>query len=50
MRKLLRSIARSKMQQAGIRHMNKRISVKNPITGISAENKSYFALHWREYI
>lgn len=38
MRKLLRRIARYRMQQEGIKHMNK------------PNKNSFFAEHWREYI
>ena len=38
MRKLLRRIARYRMKQEGIKHMNK------------PSKYSFFAEHWREYI
>lgn len=38
MRKLLRRIARYRMKQEGIQHMNK------------PSKCSYFAQHWREYV
>ena len=40
MRKLLRGVARSKMERAGITQINKK----------RASGKSYFAGHWREYV
>lgn len=49
MRKLLRSIARDKMQKQGIQHINRKISVRNPKTN-EIITTSYFATHWREYI
>lgn len=39
MRKLRRSIARSRMQKDGIQHMNRKIK----------GGKSFFALNWRKY-
>ncbi len=41
MRKLLRGIARFRMQRAGIQRMNRKRG---------QDRKSYFADHWREYI
>lgn len=39
MRKILRRIARVKMEKAGLRRVNKR----------GLDGRSYFAVHWREY-
>ena len=39
MRKLLRRIARYRMKQEGIQHMNRRMG----------RGGSFFAEHWREY-
>ena len=44
MRKLRRSIARAKMLKAGIQHMNKKVKV------LHDKDRSYFSLHWREYV
>lgn len=49
MRKLLRQIARAKMQKQGIQHMNKPVFVLNKTTGLMEKHKSYFAEHWRDY-
>lgn len=43
MRKLARSIARAKMEKAGVQQMNKKKLNKG------GHPASYFSLHWREY-
>lgn len=40
MRKLLRRVARYRMKQEGIQHMNKNVG----------RGYSFFAEHWREYV
>lgn len=49
MRKLMRRIARSKMQAEGIQHINRRPLVFDPKTRAVKRDKSYFALNWRKY-
>lgn len=49
MRKYLREIARRNMKKAGIKQINKKKSFTNPITKES-EMRSYFSLHWREFV
>ena len=48
MRKYLRSIARAKMQRAGIQKANKkRYYIKN---GIVCHVPSFFAMNWRNWV
>ncbi len=49
MRKILRSIARAKMEKEGIQHINRRVTMRNLVTGEIIKT-SYFAAHWREYV
>lgn len=49
MRKLLRQIARVRMQSKGIRHINKRSTAYNPITKEITIIPSYFSTNWRKY-
>ena len=41
MRKLMRSMARAKMEKAGLRHINKPMRGGGP---------SYFARYWRKWV
>lgn len=50
MRKLKRSIARANMERAGIKHINKRKTGVNPISGMPVIFPSFFADNWRKYI
>ena len=43
MRKYLRAIARANMERAGLSHVNRRPK-------IGKDRRSYFALHWREWV
>ena len=49
MRKLMRGIARAKMQAEGVQHINRRPLIREPQTGAVKRAKSYFAQNWRKY-
>lgn len=50
MRKLMRRIARAKMQAEGIQHINRRPWIIDPETKAAKRAKSYFAQNWRKYV
>ena len=50
MRKLARAIARANMKAEGVQHMNRRTITIDPKTGAAQRAKSYFAMHWRNYV
>ena len=50
MRKLMRSIARAKMQAEGIQHIKRRPLLYDTDTRAWKIEKSYFARHWRKYV
>jgi len=50
MRKILRRIARAKMQKSGIRKMNKPRYVFNYKTRQIEKRPSFFAENWKSYV
>lgn len=48
-RKFMRKRAKQKMEREGVRHMNRDVIFKNPLTGAVENHGSYFASNWRKY-
>lgn len=48
-RKIRRQRARKKMEKEGIKHINKRDFVFNPMTRLYEKSNSFFKENWRTY-